>query len=269
MTILHRPGGIYRRRILVVSGGDSRSVRAGIEDDFHHFEVDLKHDGKVVTAIEGRGIRHPWVTCPQAAGALRALVGQPLDTAIVRRNDVTDVTQQCTHMYDLSLLAIARGARGAGTTRYDVEVADRPDRTRFPRIENGLVHRVVDGPDGTTRAVLRRDGKSLLAWALDGRTVVGPPSVAGLDFRKIGRWAVDTLVEDAQVEAVKVLRQGIFVSSGRANEFDTVEGAGSMRPALALCFAFQPERVQLGLRERGSEIDFTDRPDGPLADFAR
>ena len=45
--------GIYRRRIRVEAHGDS--ARAALEDDPHHFEVALRHDGERVVAMFEKG----------------------------------------------------------------------------------------------------------------------------------------------------------------------------------------------------------------------
>ena len=55
--------GIYRRRIHLHAHRDNE-VRGLLEDDFHHFGVRLRHDGKRVTAITGEDIRVPWSACP-------------------------------------------------------------------------------------------------------------------------------------------------------------------------------------------------------------
>ena len=48
--------GAYRRRIRLVALGPE-AVWGGLEDDFHHFEVTLRHDGRHVTALLTRTIR--------------------------------------------------------------------------------------------------------------------------------------------------------------------------------------------------------------------
>jgi hypothetical protein len=265
MALLHRPGGLYRRRIILYA--EMGFVRAAVEDDFHHFEVDLRHDKGRVTDIEGRALRHPWTTCPGAAAALQDFVAQPIETKIIRRKDVTDVTHQCTHMHDIALLAIARAARGPGCTRYDIEVPDRIGRTRFPPIKDGLLYRLLDGPDGHTRATLQCDGARVLDWQLDGLLIIAPKEVAGIDYRQIGKWA-DHYTDDLLVEEVKVLRQAIFVSGGRANDIDAIAGAFAQTPAmLGVCHAFQPKRQKESFRPQGTQIDFSDRPEALLADF--
>ena len=67
----------YRRRIRLLRI-DSVTVWGGLEDDFHHFEVTLTHDGHQVTQIEMEALRWPWATCPDAGANLALLVGMEL-----------------------------------------------------------------------------------------------------------------------------------------------------------------------------------------------
>lgn len=261
MSRQHRPGGIYRRRVEIetISPG---VVRAALEDDFHHFVVEVTFDKGVVSAIEGRALRHPWTTCPGASERLRDFLGQPASTSIIRRKDVTDVSQQCTHQHDLAVLAIAHAARGEGRTVYEITVPDRPDRTLFPRIENGVLYRITDF-DGHTTATLDHDGARVLTWHLDGLHVA---EMDGLDYRKAGRWGEDHDVDDQTLEHMKVLRQGIFVAGGRANDVDLVLDPESSleRASRPPCFVFQPIRLKSGRRVIGSTLDFTDRGEALL-----
>ena len=65
MPLLARAGGAFRRAILLRTL-DEASVQGELEDDFHRFGVTLRHDGRAVTAVEGRSIRYPWSSCPLA-----------------------------------------------------------------------------------------------------------------------------------------------------------------------------------------------------------
>lgn len=257
--------GIFRRRIIL--DDDGQVVRAGVEDDFHHFEVDLNHAGGLVMDIAGRAVRHPWATCPGAVLMLRQFIGVPVGTDAVRRRDLPPPGRHCTHMHDLTVLALAQAGRGPGRRVYDVAVPDRAGRTRFPRFDAaGIIVRPPDGPDGTTEPTLIRDGVPLLHWAMDGEHLTAPAEVAGMDFRKLGQWAA-TAGDDDFLEAVKVLRQGIFVSGGRVLPLDLVPGAAFQGVPAGTCYAFQAERMEQGSRMLGSTRDFTDSPGRPLAQF--
>ncbi len=57
--------GIYRRRITVRRTG-STTVVGELEDDFHHFGVQIDHDESEITAIVADAERHPWDICAEA-----------------------------------------------------------------------------------------------------------------------------------------------------------------------------------------------------------
>jgi hypothetical protein len=264
MVALYRLGGVYRRRIVLDSSG--QLVRAAVEDDFHHFEIELSMADEVVSAIDVRSFRHTWTTCPGAVAALDDFIGQRIESRILRRKDVTDPSQHCTHLYDLAILAICRGSRGVGRTVYDIEIEDRfqirnnekapldpPDHRNYPAL-------------GRSEAYLRRDGVLALHWSLDGHVITAPSEVAGIDYRKIGKWA-EKLDDDSVLEAIKVLRQGVFVSEGRLFDLDGMDGPSQTRLPEGVCYALQRENIRDGYRPSGMQIDFTNKPERLLADW--
>ena len=91
--------GTYRRRILVRRAG--ARAWGELEDDFHHFRVELRHDGSLVTDVVGSGLRSPWTTCLDAGVPLRTLVGTRLTTGPLALSHL-DARQNCTHMFDLA-----------------------------------------------------------------------------------------------------------------------------------------------------------------------
>ena len=100
------PSGAYRRRVRLVTL-DPSTVWGGLEDDFHHFEVTLHHDGTHVTALEMQAVRWPWATCPDAGQGLQALVGMELSDRSTAVAAVTDPRMNCTHQFDLAGLCVA------------------------------------------------------------------------------------------------------------------------------------------------------------------
>src|SRR3954453_19153948 len=105
---------------------DASTGRGDMEDDFHRFGIPLHHDGELVTEVVGEGTRYPWTTCPGAVEPLRALSGAPLTTRLSALGEYAPARQNCTHLFDLTGLAVAHAARGNATTRvYDVAIPDR------------------------------------------------------------------------------------------------------------------------------------------------
>jgi hypothetical protein len=221
--------GAFMRRV-VLGAGDGH-VSASLEDDFHHFKVELAHDGRAVTAVQAEAVRHPWTTCPQASAQLQALVGCPI---AARAHAGIDTHQQCTHQYDLALMALAQGVRGG-------------QREYLAR---------VDDPQGARQqASLIRDGALCLEWTLEGSTIVSGSLLQGTDLRKLD---LGTIVDADLAEAVMLLRRSVMVAGGRGIDFDIYPSlevfAGRMTGA---CYAFQPQRLAEGKRVMKSVRDFS------------
>lgn len=217
-------------------------VRAALEDDFHHFRVELDiRDGRI-TAIQAESPRHPYSLCPAAAQALQALQGSAPDRQAHAVHRVVDPSQQCTHLLDLAGLACATAARGLAHRRYDIEV---PMRVA-----------------GRTRATLARDGVPMLAWEVLDLGITGPAPYAGVSLRHgMAQWALDHLDED-ESEAALVLRRCTVISLGKGKPLDLQVHA----MPTAACFAQQPERAPMALRQVGSTWDFSDRAAALCAD---
>ena len=90
----------FRRRVGILSTGDREGgeVRASLEDDFHHFRVRLVHAARRIQAIEGFAVRHPYTTCPLAAGQLVRLHNAEINGLAHSVMRMTDASQQCTHL---------------------------------------------------------------------------------------------------------------------------------------------------------------------------
>jgi hypothetical protein len=89
-----------------------------LEDHIHHVAITVTHDGERVTAIEGRGVRLPWTSCPSAAAELAELVGHEVGTT----PRVADRTAHCTHLLDCAFAVVRFAGSEAIERRYDVVV---------------------------------------------------------------------------------------------------------------------------------------------------
>lgn len=226
--------GVLRRRIrIAVRDSDARGV---VEDDFHHFRVWLRADGRKVASVDAEAVRRPWTLCALAATQLHKLVGMPLSTRASALLAQTDKYQQCTHMLDLAGLCIAALARGTRERVYDATVPDRID--------------------DRTQARLFLDGVPKLAWEVEGSRIVAPRQMAGIDLRSGFQPWTETL-DEGTAEAALVLRRAIFISGGRGKDLDAVAHSS----ARGGCFVQQPERAAAALRMTGSTRDFSDTPE--------
>ncbi|HUF85367.1 MAG TPA: DUF2889 domain-containing protein [Acidimicrobiia bacterium] len=255
MTAPFRDGS-YRRRIRLVSP-EPGVVEGGLEDDFHHFEVTLHHDGERVLDVDASSVRWPWTTCPAAAGPLRALAGMALSERCLAVGEHTDPKANCTHMFDLAGLAVAHAARGGERRQYDAEVP-------FGAVAKaGSVVR------------LWRDGELALEWTFEGRQlgagtgtvrpIVDPPSFADAPWKGgFFQWA-DTTLPVEEAEAAIVLRRACEIGLGRGMDLDGVDRADELADLMrGVCYTMQPAVIGTSLRNKGTIRDFSSSPDALL-----
>ena len=246
-------GSVYRRRVRLVSDDGAAPARGGsvvaeMEDDFHHFRVDLEHDGTAVVAVSGTAIRYPWTTCPGATAELTALKGMPLSRSSTAVGSFAAPRRNCTHLFDLAGLAVAHAASGRKQRVYDVEVPARAG--------------------GRTDPLLLRDGELVLSWSVQGLEITGPAPFAGIPLRG-GRgflsWAAEHLDEES-MEAAVVLRRSVEIAWGREQDLDSMERASDLGDfMLGACFTFQPGTAEVAIRMKGSTRDFSAAPAALLA----
>jgi Protein of unknown function (DUF2889) len=121
-----------------------------MEDDVHHFGVGLRHDGGVITDVQGSAWRTPWVVCPGAVAQLRSLQGAAL--ADLREIPRAERAEQCLHLLDLALLAADHVHEAGLQCLYRIE---------------------VDHDVSPPAARMWRDGRELLQWGIDAGVIRG------------------------------------------------------------------------------------------------
>ena len=241
-----RPG-VYRRRLRTQAA--ARRVQADMEDDSHRFGVTLYHDGHSVTGVESRSIRTPWTLCAGARDMLPGIVGMPLAPSPLAASAFTDQKQQCTHLFDLAAIAASHAARGIAARDYRV---DAP-------------WYVLDAPRTLT---LYRDAVVVLEWTLDGNSIVAPEPYASIGVRPLLEWARKELTDPDELEALFIMRRAVLISGSRTLDLDALPVAAATRHGIGACYVHQPSRINLARRNVGSSRDFTDTPEGLLADLA-
>jgi hypothetical protein len=235
--------GLYRRRILLRN--EPGGVIAELEDCNHGFRVRVSHDGETVTAVEGEALRVPMTTCPGAVVPLRALAGIALGSSALQILKRVDIRSNCTHLYDLSLLAIAQAHRGTPQRQYDVVVHDQTGKQQPAAAEvyrdQQLVHRW-----------LTRDSRIVEPGELKGNTVM-----QGFTF-----WANRRFQGDDN-EAAFVLQKGLFVAAARILDMSRVH----RDPATAhtfmhgACYSYSSPQLEQALRLGDTVRDFTHSPE--------
>lgn len=254
--------GIYRRRVIVAA--QDGAVVAGVEDDPHHYRLRLEHDEHKVLSLAGQALRVPYSTCGGALARLQELVGLPLSLSAGRTKGL-EPQHQCTHLYELALIAIAQAVRG-GNRQYDIAIPDRVGTTPFSFDNGKICPKTIDG---RTRAQLWRDGVLLLDWRLDGEQITSSGKFEGQSLRTLNRWAMQQDIDDDGLEAIRVLRRAVHVSTGREVPVWRLPKAEDMSlVSLSACHVFQPERIGEGVRQMDTELDFTNTPNALLADLS-
>jgi hypothetical protein len=241
----------YRRRIRLVKT-DATTVWGGLEDDFHHFEVTLHHDGTHVTGLEMEAVRWPWATCPDAGRPLQALVGMALSDRCTAVADVTDPRMNCTHQFDLAGLCVTHAVRGTDVRQYDIELPPPHEWTVTPR--------------------LWTDGELTLEWQLAvgktrTRSLVSPEAFIEAPWRGgFMKWA-DATFPPEEAEAAIVLRRSCDIGMGRGMDLEAIPVAIDLAEMMTgVCYSMQPEVMPVAFRNKGSIRDFGRHPDALLQD---
>jgi len=243
--------GPYRRRIRLLAL-DATTIWGGLEDDFHHFEVTLRHHGGRVTHVDMDARRWPWRTCPDAGERLHELEGMELSVRCTAVASVSDPRWSCTHQFDLAGLCVAHAARGIATRQYDVEIPPSAGGHVTPRVW--------------------RDGDLVFEWELGPRgeweqAILTPTRFADAPWRGgFMRWADATLPPD-EAETAIVLRRACEIAIGRGMDLEAFTCAAELADLMTgVCYSMQPEIMPMAFRNRGSIRDFARHPDALLRD---
>lgn len=234
MTDTTQVKGFWRRIRLTPSAG---ATQAEVEDDFHCMSVIVYHDGHTATEVAPDMRRVPWSTCP---GAEQELVQTFRNLPLAEFSERGSKKSNCTHLYDLALLAAAH-AQDEETTIYDIQVSDPVN--------------------GQREAVVSKNGEVLLSWTESGFQIVAPENAAGMRLDKLRPW-IDALESRLQ-EAARLLQWGNMLANGRTIPLEKQSDATKMPPN---CFSFQPERAAVAKRV-GEIRDFSQRKEQPLDEF--
>ena len=205
---------------------DATTVLATIEDFNHHFDVTLRHDGRIATGLSVDAVRAPWSLCGDAGAELAELVGAPLGVRpATRRAD-----QHCTHQIDTACVAVRFAGLGVGWRRFDVTVTG------------------YDEP--VMQAAVERDDGYRLEWTVEHHVISVPERYAG---RALGAgftvWAVG--LEPDEAEAALILRRAAWMSPSRGMDLDDFPTLADSGLGVGVCFSAQPERIRAARRNVG------------------
>ncbi len=237
----HYGKGTYRRRILM--RGLPGCVIAELEDCFHGFRVTIEHDGSTVSNIVGEALRTPMNTCEGAMAPINALIGTPLNTTNSAFSSIANPRSNCTHLYDLTVMAIGHACRGEIDWQYDIIIKDE---------NNG----VIDAQ------VLRND-ELIHHWQVSEGYIQKPGEVAGKPALKgFSKWAGGEYEGD-DFEAALALHKGYFVAVALRWDMSAMEGrkVTDYSPKLGVCYTYSQGVVEGAYRNRGAIRDFSDTPE--------
>lgn len=244
MTTFTRPG-IYRRR-LQITAEPGRAI-ALLEDDPHCYRVTVDHDGEHITAVRADTIRIPWTACRQASHQLDRLVGLPLGGSAPDVRRLTDSSQQCTHMLDTAMLAIAHAARGIQQRRYDVSVecfdTEVPQRVELQ----------VDGITAFEGAIV-----SVIEDVYSRVEFIEPADMRGVTAKGLYHWAQARFSDEDQLELMWILRRALYISGSRTHDLDDMTFAIETNPGFGACYVYQPGIAESARRVPGMTRDLTD-----------
>ncbi|MCY4427582.1 MAG: DUF2889 domain-containing protein [Halieaceae bacterium] len=235
--------GCYRRRIGLKAGPGH--VVGELEDDCHGFRLRLEHDGAKVTGITGETPRIPMNTCSGALRPLRELIGLPLNMPAPEIVGSVDPRSNCTHLYDLALLAMAHVGWDKPSRIYDVVVDDQPGGGRPARAEVFL------------------DGESMVRWEVCWTSIVTPAELRGKPIMQgFSAWA-NQHFHGLEKEAAFVLSKGIFVGMSRRYDMSKIGGMPALYQAsmMGVCYSYSEGVVERAVRLSGSVRDFSRHPE--------
>lgn len=246
----HYGSGIYRRRIKLTGtkkGQNGGYVIGELEDCNHGFRVAVYHQDHAVTDVVGEALRIPMNTCTGAIDPLRALIGSDIGDTPLQLNITANPTANCTHLLDLTILAITHCQRGASDRLYDVEVDDADDQ-------------------GVSDARVYLNGELVHQWQVKDFAITVPQSLEGNTLLKgFAAWAAPCFSGDEQ-EAAFVLQKGFFVSQARRYDIDAMAGERNINHTTmhGSCYSYTSPRLETAARLPNTVRDFTDTAENLL-----
>ena len=229
--------GLCRRRIRLINASETATI-GELEDDFHHFRVELTHDTDKVLSVSGLVLRAPWSTCSEADLPLQKIVGKPLSSDSTAIGSYATPTSNCTHLFDLTGLAISHSMQGDSICQYDLMVTDPLDEQQVLR--------------------LWKNGELLLDWVIREGVIISPKDWKGVSLvGKFIAWAKGNL-DPLTAEAAIALRRMTHISTGHGINLDKLEkGAEHTDGPIGRCYTYSNEVLIRAKRMRGTVRDFT------------
>lgn len=229
--------GLCRRRIRLENISDSVSI-GELEDDFHHFRVEIHHKGNRVNHIQGTTFRAPWSTCSEVNKPLQEIIGLQLSKDSTSIGAYGSPTENCTHLFDLTGLLVSHILGEERNKQYDLAI--------------------TDPVNGFQKLFLWKDGIAVFKWEVQDSVIIAPKTLEGVSLQgKFISWAKDNF-DEAIVEGAIALRRMIHISMGRGTNLDQVElGTEHVDGPKGRCYTYSENVLFRAKREKKSVRDFS------------
>ena len=116
--------GMFRRRIRLTSGDGW--VFGELEDSSHAFRVKIAFDAERIIDVAPETIRYP-MTMFDGGLPVKAIIGMPLGLSASELAKQLTPRLQCTHLFDLSVLAYQHIQRTVSERLYDIQIPDETE----------------------------------------------------------------------------------------------------------------------------------------------
>ena len=228
--------GLCRRRIRLIKDSEDRTI-GELEDDFHHFRVELTHDSDKILSVSGSILRAPWSTCSEANSPLQKIIGSSLSSDSTAIGGYATPTSNCTHLFDLTGLAISHTVQEQHTRQYDLAV--------------------TDPSNGEQDLLLWRDSELIMFWTIREGVIIAPDDWKGVSLLgKFIAWARDNL-DPLTAEAAIALRRMTHISTGHGINLDKLSvGPEHTDGPLGRCYTYSNEVLVRATRMKKSVRDF-------------
>jgi len=237
--------GVFRRRIRLSKEGDNKNgvVHGALEDCNHGFQSTVTYENGQITNIKPQFMRIPFTTCDGAYRPLQNLTGTSVAATPAELIVIAPPLSNCTHLHDLTLLAIAHTQRKENTVQYDVEVTDAVEGVSQLR---------------AWRSINDGDKKLMHHWQSANYMITSPLELKDKPlFMGFSRWANEKY-QGIENEAAFVLQKGNLVSIGRMLNVDAMEGSRAKdENDRVACFTYSPENSGNAFRIGKTVRDFT------------
>ena len=234
--------GVFRRRIRLTKSEDS--VLGELEDSSHAFKIRLSFNEQTITDVSADAIRYPMTTCPGAVQPLRQFIDMPLGLKSGEITKRINPRIQCTHLFDLTVLAYAHIARDETKRVYDITLPDDTETATALPLQ------------------VFQNGELVLSWMVKKWQVIEPTALAGNRMGAgFSKWIAAAFGDDEQQKEWAWLAQkGNLVSEARTFDINALAGTRNFvgEHMVGICHTYSEAEIGSAAHTYNSFIDFSD-----------